>query len=139
MYGSSLEDVVGSYPEVLDLWRSNKINSRCVSTALHSKNWGPDKNAMKAEEDDWKRVVDAIVASDSDSDSDITDGCYVPNFGLQGITPSKIWVRADYIRVYEELEMWVKESPMGMPPSAIVVGQPGIGELECSFIACRSH
>lgn len=65
---------------------------------------------------------------DSDGDSDIIDGCYVLDFGLEGISPSKIWVRADYIRIYDELEIWLNDKPREKAPGAIVVGQPGIGE-----------
>ena len=94
---------------------------------------------MKEEEEEWKTAaMDASVDSDGDGpDGDIGNGCYVLDIGLNGIEPSKIWVRADYIHIYDELEIWLNDEPMEKAPSAIVVGQPGIGE--CSSIAGWSH
>jgi hypothetical protein len=112
-YGSSLEDVVGSHPGILDLWKSNKVTNPCVVTALHIKYWGLGKKTMKEEEEEWKRAAMDVDNSDGDGDNDsnvgdtIGDGCYVLDIGLNGIEPSKIWVRMDYIffHIYDELEI----------------------------------
>lgn len=109
---------------------------------------GPPHQVLGAWQEDhegeWKRGVTAMDVNKSDgngdsdsNDGDIGDRCYVLDFGLNGIKPSKIWVQADYIRIYDELENWLNDKPMEKAPSASVIGQPGIGE--CSSIAGESR
>ena len=55
--------------------------------------------------------------------------CYVLDIGIRGVE-DKIWVRADYIRMFEFAEEFYAES-LNEPrsPCLVITGQPGIGEL----------
>ncbi|KAF8809620.1 hypothetical protein BYT27DRAFT_7093757 [Phlegmacium glaucopus] len=72
-----------------------------------------------------------------DVDNFSNPGCYVLDFGIKGIQPQKIWIRADYKLIYDELEGWFNVDPIGKAPSAIVTGQPGIGKSIWIYYALR--
>ena len=43
----------------------------------------------------------------SDLDDDITvPGCYMLNIGIDGLPFLKIWILADYIRIFDNLQMY---------------------------------
>lgn len=116
----------------------------CLSQ-LHTKFWG---KSMQVEELEWKKSQPPIPAAGDDGlgsedqlmhvDFDVSDvgddvipGCYVLNIGISGLERSKIWIRADYIRVYNFLETIDDGTSKAkdMAPGAIITGQPGIGEF----------
>ena len=122
---------------------------------LHAKFWG--KN-MADEEQQWlnadqegkerihavvneKMVVDETAVVDEtmeeattvDPDDDIIPGCYMLDIGIEGLIP-KLWIRAEYIRVFNSLNAYYDElSFIDKAPCAVVTGQPGIGELVTSL------
>ena len=63
-----------------------------------------------------------------DDDDDFIKGCY----DIDGSETSRFWIRAEYIRIYEAVEIWynfIESSRFsGRAPAAIITGQPGIGE-----------
>jgi hypothetical protein len=67
--------------------------------------------------------------SEDNKDNDIIPGCYLMDFGLEGLGNRRIWVRADYVRIYDYAEFHYnkKSYPPNQAPSMVVTGQPGIG------------
>ena len=65
----------------------------------------------------------------SDLDDDIIPGCYMLDIDLKGFPYPKIWIRADYIRVFNYLQV-VYDRPRlhDIAPAVVITGQPGIGE-----------
>jgi hypothetical protein len=81
---------------------------------------------------------DELEGEATDEDEDDIPGCYPFSVGIEDIT---VWIRADYIRVYEALEDYYKKAMKrsGRTPSAVVTGQPGIGESRYSLPLCRAQ
>jgi hypothetical protein len=67
-------------------------------------------------------------------DDDFIPGCAILNIDIDRLPFPKIWIRAEYIRIYNYLES--RETPPRIdnhiPPAAVVTGQPGIGEFSFS-------
>ena len=83
---------------------------------------------------DETAVVDETMeeATTMDPDDDIIPGCYMLDIGIEGLIP-KLWIRAEYIRVFNSLNAYYDEpSFIDKAPCAVVTGQPGIGELVTS-------
>jgi hypothetical protein len=112
---------------------------------LHRKFWG---TSMVDEAQEWRNGQLPIPALGGelggedqrmdvdvdDVDDNIISGCYVLNIDVEGLEFSKIWIRADYIRVYNFLETRNSSSrPVGRAPGAILTGEPGIGEFPLSL------
>jgi hypothetical protein len=100
---------------------------------------------MAVEEQEWRRTIrggevrdehqdermDVDENDGTDPGDDIIPGCYVLDIDIEGLEFSKIWIRADYIRIYNYLEIHHREPgiPQGQAPAAVITGQPGIGEF----------
>ena len=92
--------------------------------------------------EEWDRIdamgEDVHESIDEDSememDDDYTSGCYVLDVSL--LIDRKMWIRSDYIRIYNALEVHYKKNPAPSyrAPSAVVTGQPGIGQFQSVFI-----
>ena len=125
-----------------------KIANHQPFAQLHAKFWGI---SMLHEEQEWRNsqqpisaVGDELETDDrmdmdfdlNDVGADVIPGCYVLNIDIEGIERSKIWIRADYIRVYNYLETINDGTSKaeGVAPSATITGQPGIGEFPFRFI-----
>ena len=80
---------------------------------------------------------DELEDQATDEDEDDIPGCYPFSVGIEDIT---VWIRADYICVYEALEDYYENAMKrsGRTPSAVVTGQPGIGESHYSLPLCSS-
>lgn len=70
-----------------------------------------------------------------DVDDNIIPGCYAFNIDVEGLELSKIWIRADYIRVYNSLDSLrdVTTASIFQRIGAILTGEPGIGEFPLSL------
>lgn len=70
-----------------------------------------------------------------DVDDNIIPGCYAFNIDVEGLELSKIWIRADYIRVYNSLDSLrdVTTASIFQRVGAILTGEPGIGEFPLSL------
>jgi hypothetical protein len=139
--GSDFASVV-HIPERLAPWP--KVGHDESLAQLHAKFWGM---SMAVEEQQWHSTIiggelgdehqDGDERMDEDENNgtdlgdDITPGCYVLDFGIEGLEFSKIWIRADYIRIYNYLEIRHRTPgfPQGRAPAAVITGQPGIGEF----------
>ena len=97
-----------------------------------------DNEAMEVQECEGKGKGRAIDEDDNEAmeedelegeamDDDDIPGCYPFSVGIEDIT---VWIRADYIRIYEALQDYYEKTTKqsGRTPSAVVTGQPGIGE-----------
>ena len=85
----------------------------------------PGQTSIKTYDDDME--VDDSTAEGGD----IIPGCYVLDIDIQGAVEDKIWVRADYIRMFKFAEEFYAEnaSDFALSPCLVITGQPGIGEL----------
>ena len=120
-------------------WR--KVRDADSLTRLHAKFWG---KSMAVEEQEWRsgqsgdpararhedQDEDDPMDEDVDEDDDIIPGCYLLDLGMN---VPKIWIRADYIRIYDFLEDYYNESPEPSfrAPAAVITGQPGVGQFQC--------
>ena len=85
---------------------------------------------------DETAVVDETMdeAMTADPDDDLIPGCYVLDIDIDGIPCSKIWIRAEYIRIFNALSAYYN-TPVFQPqaPAVVITGQPGIGKLVASL------
>ena len=123
-----------------------KLDDDDQLTLFHAKFWG---KSMAIEEQEWRSVQsgdparardedqdgDDPMGDDVDEDDDIIPGCYLLDLGINDTVP-KIWIRADYIRIYDFLEAHYKKSPAPSfrAPAAVITGQPGIGQFQGVFV-----
>jgi len=137
-----------SLADVLKAQTFLKMDNDFPLTLFHAKFWG---KSMKDEEEKWRntQTVSRGQRMDSDRDGgkicgesenededegtdDIIPGCYNLDINIVNIPPSRIWIRADYIRIYDFFQSHYNEfakPSMGQPPSAVLTEQPGIGEF----------
>ncbi|KAF8345320.1 hypothetical protein F5887DRAFT_885268 [Amanita rubescens] len=77
-----------------------------------------------------------MEVDDSTAD-EISPRCYVLDIGIRGVE-DKIWVRADYIRMFEFAEKFYAESLSNpQSPCLVITGQPGIGKTLWRWYALR--
>lgn len=55
------------------------------------------------------------------------------DIGIDGLAASSLWIRADYIRIYDTLQDYYKKyaKPRAPALSAVLTGQSGIDESRC--------
>jgi hypothetical protein len=131
--GSDFASVV-QVQEHLAPWR--QLDDSDSIALLHRRFWG---TSMAIEEQAWRRTQSSDPAIDEDGDQDgddIIPGCYLLDIGMN---ISKLWIRADYIRIYDFLEAHYKKpsAPSFRAPAAVVTGQPGVGEDQDAFVNLR--
>ncbi|KAI0255603.1 hypothetical protein BJV78DRAFT_1119377 [Lactifluus subvellereus] len=65
-----------------------------------------------------------------DTEAETGPGCYPLDFGDENYARSKIWIRKDYIRIYDRCEEFHNRMThiRSIAPSVIITGQPGIGK-----------
>ncbi|PPQ84738.1 LOW QUALITY PROTEIN: hypothetical protein CVT26_014748 [Gymnopilus dilepis] len=130
--GSTLADVVGASPVILDFWNEHKLTperavGQLVQSALvafWSLYWG---RSIQQDEDEWRyRNRNARPASQSvlEEEREDLDTC-LTHLGLE---KQKILVRKDYICIYDVFEEWEVCSIEDIASSVVVTGQPGIGK-----------
>ena len=118
---SSLVSVVGS--DFVDDWKALIVPARDPLAQFHTKFWG----VQNTEGDDIE--IDHSTAVEDD----INAGCYILDIDIPSIK-EKIWVRADYIRMFKFAEeFYAENTSKSLSPCLVITGQPGIGEF------CRSH
>ena len=88
---------------------------------------GKGKGRMIDEDEDEAMDEDELEGEATDEDEDAIPGCYPFIVGIEGMT---VWIRADYIRIFEALQDFYEKAAKqsGRTPSAVVTGQPGIGK-----------
>ena len=69
-------------------------------------------------------------ADDDGDNGDVITGPSILNIGIAGLPFSKIFIRADYIRVYDFLDhREISRFPNGLAPAAVLMSQPGNGKF----------
>jgi hypothetical protein len=130
-----------------------KLEDEETQARLHAKFWG---RSLVDDEREWRNtqpnspiIRGDLIAEDQDGDdhmdedwegadlrSDITPGCHVLDINIDGIEYPRIWVRAEYLRIYDFLEDCYNDAveKPGRAPGAVLTGQPGIGEFSQHFM-----
>jgi len=105
-------------------WTSwSKLRDNHEFSKLRSKFWGKE---IEEEARQW-RISHPDVKDDDDDD--ISSGCYALHLELKFIV-AKLWVRQDYIRIYEYCNGRYTKSLTSVLPNArsvVITGQPGVG------------
>jgi hypothetical protein len=91
---------------------------------------------MKDEEDEWRRdnPKDETLEVDKDdenTENQIGPGCYLLDVGVMDLGRSQLWIRKDYIMIYdrcEDIYNHIKYDESRIVPSVVITGQPGIGK-----------
>jgi hypothetical protein len=141
--GQTLASTIGSLPKRLKEWESFKLSSESELQPyqFHNMFWG---KSMADEEQEWRdaqgtglgnerqggdEAMDVDVSVEVDGDDDIIEGCYFLEIGIEGFQLPRIWIRAEYVRIYNALEDRHR-TPYYPPlaPAVVITGQPGIGE-----------
>jgi hypothetical protein len=109
-----------------------KLNNSEIYFKLQSAFWG------KKIEDDAQRWRGSQPAMEDDDDNDIGPGCYVLDLNIE-LKCSKLWVRKDYIRIYDYCTMRHEEGPRYVKQrarSVVITGQPGVGVSFLTSLLC---
>ena len=142
--GSSLASIIGPYQEFLTGWQSFKLSSPILLPfQWHAKFWG---KSMEDEEQEWRNAqpptvsvqgsglgddkpMDVDTSEGEDLDDDFIKGCYSLEIGIKRLRISRVWIRAEYIRIYNALEAYYQKRPSisNQALAAVITGQPGIG------------
>jgi len=145
---SSLQETKSDFASVvrvidrLEQWSKVVVDEPLAQ--MHAKFWG---KSMEDEEREWRNTpltpaIGGELEGDERMDVEVDDvsdttipGCYVLNIDVDGLEFSKIWIRAEYIRVYDFLEGRPHSASAvnNRAPGAIITGQPGIGEFSLSL------
>ena len=73
-----------------------------------------------------------------DRTTDIGPECYGLDLGIE-LRHSELWVRQDYIRIYDYCSERYEEGPTCVsdtPRSVVITGQPGVGVFFSSGFLC---
>ena len=101
---------------------------------LYAKYWG---RPIQGDEPELQTPSEGQPMEDHEDKSEVGPGCFILNLGIKPFSITRLWIRRDYIRLYErcnEHDNDVRESELqleGAPriaPSVVITGQPGIGE-----------
>jgi hypothetical protein len=117
-------------------WRDSQMSEDRRSRAQGEDEY-MDQNMDEGMNQDANSVTeDSTVTEDADvteivnvdEDEDIIEGSYVLDTGIRTI--KKIWIRTDYIRIYDCLEKQYNDAAkVDLEPGVVITGQPGIGEF----------
>jgi hypothetical protein len=126
---SSLAPVVGD--GFVDDWKLQIAHTHHPFAQFHTKFWGVEEVAAYTN--------DMEIDDSTPDDGDIDPGCYVLDIGTQG-KEDKIWVRAEYTRMFEFAETFYAENVCNtLSPCLVITGQPGIGELSDKLLSCSDY
>jgi len=112
---SSFSSIVPTYPGEVPWHRLHETESLAI---LHANFWATSTK----EPEDESMNVDAV------DDEDTGSGCYILDLRIPGID-SKVWIRKEYIRLYDYCDEYLKSKSANKEPiSVVITGQPGIGK-----------
>ena len=141
--GLKLADIV-KFASYAQTWHKVDDNSRF--SKFHAKFWGKSMVDMerewlnlKSQPLDHSTDDDVIMDDgydedpDADGDTEFIPGCYELDISPNPVSDvSKIWIRADYIRIFNYTESAYDLCYERHKAQAVVyTGQPGIGECDC--------
>jgi hypothetical protein len=102
------------------LW--SKLEDDNPSSQLCFKYWG---KMIEHDAEQWRKSNPTV----DDPTHDIGPGCYALDLCID-LPCSTLWVRQDYIRIYDHCSTRHAEGPSSageIPRSVVITGQPGIG------------
>src|SRR5258708_3747539 len=137
-----LEEWIGPW---FELTNSNK------AAQLHRKFW---RKSMVSEEAEWRETRKPVGDDPGDGEVNPMDeqekgkgkeeeeeeeeeeefgpGCYILNIDIDNLPHPKIWIRAEYIRIYDRCsahyESCLSQPNRNVAPSVVITGQPGIAK-----------
>ena len=104
-------------------WTKLRASSPC--SELHAKFWGVD---IHEDEVKWLQTQPKERFMYID-EGDVAPSCFALNLGIRYFCGSKLWVREDYIRIYDECKKYYEpQDEAEAARSVVITGQPGIGE-----------
>ena len=137
---SGLASII-SLPEVLKEWESFKADPGSSPSQWHIKFWGKiidtqpsasmeGTSGLENEGRDEDEIMDVDTSEGVNLDDDIIPGCHFLHIDIKKFPYPKIWIRAEYIRIYDALEAYYNQpSYPYLAPAAVITGQPGVGEF----------
>ena len=100
-----------------------KLDDENALSRLHIKYWN---RSIDDEESTWASAHSAPMDTD---ESDIVRGCFPLQVNIPDFRIPNLWVREDYIRIYDYCDSHCKNRRgVSLWPCAIITGQPGSGE-----------
>ena len=114
---------------VADSW--SKLDDSHKYAWLRRKYWGRN---IEDEAKQWRRLHPTV---ENNPANEIGSKCYGLDLAME-LKCSKLWVRQDYIRIYDYCVKRHQEGPSSAEErarSVVVTGQPGIGALLSSVIS----
>ena len=115
-----------------DLASWSKLEDDHRLSQLRSKYWGQN---IEDEAKQWHSSDSTVKV---DRNNDIGPDSHVLDLGIK-LKRSKLWVRQDYVRIYDYCSKRHEEGPTSatmMARSVVVTGQPGIGVFFSSVGSC---
>ena len=114
---TSLTGLVLEDPDV----RKHDSNSSLFQ--FHSKFWG---TSMAKD-----TVFRESNGDGMDVDDKIDPGAYMLGIGIQGLPFQKIWIRTEYIRLFDYIQQCHDHvRTQNLAPAVVITGQPGIGDFK---------
>lgn len=91
---------------------------------FHAKYWGV---SIDQDESTWVGAHGQLMAIEG---SEVVRGCFALDLDSNYFTTSKLWVRRDYLRIYDRCDSHYEHIRNNghLSPSVVITGQPGIGE-----------
>ncbi len=115
-----------------------KLRETNVLARLRRKFWGV---CMQDEETRWRAThpenesmdvdVDVDETAEEDEGDETGAGCFILTLGAPGC--SELWIRKDYIRLYDYCQKYLESHRnKQVAPALVITGQPGVGECFAS-------
>lgn len=112
------------FPYDLPIPPLRELDDEALLSKLHTKFWN---QSIDDEESTWAGARGTLPETD---ESDIVRGCFTLEVNIPNFRISKLWVRKEYIRFYDQCNSHYEnfDWKQDLSPCAIITGQLGIGE-----------
>ena len=112
------------FPYDLPIPPLRELDDEALFSKLHTKLWN---QSIDDEESTWAGAHGTLPETD---ECDIVRGCFTLEVNIPNFRISKLWVRKEYIRFYDQCNSHYEnfDRKQDLSPCAIITGQPGIGE-----------
>ena len=84
------------YEDRYGVWYKHPDDSKFAR--LHTKFWG---KSMLGEGEEWQGSDSNSMHGSYDPDDDVGPGCFVLDIGFEDLRLQNIWVRSEYLRMYD--------------------------------------
>ena len=128
--GEGASDLASAYSD-LTVTSWPRLKDDDDYSQLRKKFWG---KTIEEEAKHWRETHPTVKDDDT---NDIGAECYGLDLGIIGIENNKLWVRQDYIRIYDYCVKYHEESLVGEKARSVVItGQPGVGVFFSCIASC---